>query len=322
MKNSPLKGIHILDLSHRLPGPLASNLLQEMGAQVTKLEDSKFGDPFMDGFFKEMDDSFSLWYQSLNRGKNIERFSFKEEPSQLLSYMDQADLIIMGLPKKLQLSLGLDFDTYAKKRPLTSPVVYLEMIGSHHHTKGMHDINALATARLLDLYLYQASGKEMNHSPQRIAPPFLPIAGISYGAMLANVGVAGLLKATKEKNHYKETVSLEESVQCLLSPFYSKELQKSGQTSFLHNGRYPCYNIYPLADKGHLAVACLEPKYWQKFCELLQLDLKLEQRFHFKSEEVFNVIQTTLSKITSKEALRLFQGEDCCVNVIGATPSL
>ncbi len=41
---SPLEGIKIIDLSRLLPGPYASLLLADMGAQVDKLEDMQGGD--------------------------------------------------------------------------------------------------------------------------------------------------------------------------------------------------------------------------------------------------------------------------------------
>ena len=64
-----LKGKVILDLSHRLPGPLAGKVLADMGAEVIKVEDQKFKDPFIHGLFAEMDPSFPHWYEELNSNK-------------------------------------------------------------------------------------------------------------------------------------------------------------------------------------------------------------------------------------------------------------
>lgn len=319
MKSKPLKHFKVLDLTHRLPGPLAGHLLQDLGAQVIKVEDENFGDPFLDGFFKKMDPSFSHWYQSLNDGKNIQRFSLKENIQRLKEFIQNADIVLMGLPFKLQQSLGVTFEEMSNERAQNSPVVFLEMIGSHDSSKGMHDLNALAQSRLLDLYLYEVTHLDPQISPERIAPPFLPFAGIGYGAMISNMALGSLLKAKEEKCSQKEIISLEESVNSLLGPFYSPELEKTGQKTFLHNGRYPCYNIYPLADKGHLAVACLEPKYWQRFCDLLGLNLKEEQRFEFQDKTIFKTIQKKASELTYSQALELFNDQDCCVDLIGAS---
>ena len=62
----PLSGKTILDLSHRLPGPMAGKLLGDLGARVIKVEDKKFKDPFIYGLFAEMDNSFPIWYENIN----------------------------------------------------------------------------------------------------------------------------------------------------------------------------------------------------------------------------------------------------------------
>lgn len=322
MRSKPLGDFQVLDLTHRLPGPTAGHLLKEMGAHVVKVEDEAFGDPFLDGFFKEMDPSFSLWYQALNNGKDIQRFSLKDNIPRLQEIADKSDIILMGLPPKLQKSYELDFNSIEKRRLEAynkAPFTLIHMTASHNLKKGMHDLNALASQRLLDLHVWEMEQQGLQNT---IAPPFLPIAGIGYGAIIANQALANLLKAKATGKATEETISLEESVKALWSPFYDDALQESGQKRFLHNGRYPCYNIYRLKDHGHLAVASLEPKYWQRFCELLELPLSLDDRFALidqpEGKKVFETITLTCSLLTLKDAKAIFGkgDQDCCVDII------
>ncbi|MCF8060585.1 MAG: CoA transferase [Bacteriovoracaceae bacterium] len=314
MRDKLLSNLTVVDLTHRLPGPLAGHLLSQMGAKTIKIEDNKFGDPFLDGFFKKMDPSFSLWYQALNEGKEIQRFSLKEETTRLIETLKGADIILMGLPEKLQFQLGVDFESL--KKISTKTFSLIEMTSSHSIKKGMHDLNALAKSRLLDLYLYNQS--KSHEDQKRVRPPFLPMAGIGYGAILAQQALAAFILAKELGVSQTSTVSLEESVDSLLTPFFNEELSTTGQREFLHNGRYPCYNLYPLKDVGHLAVACLEEKYWLRFCELLGLGLEEQDRFEFDDPKVFKIIEKTISALTYDDAQKIFRGQDCCVDVLGS----
>jgi crotonobetainyl-CoA:carnitine CoA-transferase CaiB-like acyl-CoA transferase len=55
MSFKPLTGMTIVDLSHRLPGPLCGKLLNDLGANVIKIEDHIFQDPFLSGLFAQFD---------------------------------------------------------------------------------------------------------------------------------------------------------------------------------------------------------------------------------------------------------------------------
>jgi len=72
-----LKGHVFIDLTHRLPGPLAGKILADLGATVIKIEDEKHKDPFLSGAFSAFDQSCENWYEELNRKRQIVRLDFK-----------------------------------------------------------------------------------------------------------------------------------------------------------------------------------------------------------------------------------------------------
>lgn len=73
----PLQGVRIIDFSRMLPGPLATKMLMNMGADVTKIEHpvrkdyAKFALPGREGV--------SELYRELNDGKTILEIDYQKE---------------------------------------------------------------------------------------------------------------------------------------------------------------------------------------------------------------------------------------------------
>jgi alpha-methylacyl-CoA racemase len=73
----PLEGVRILDLSRLYPGPYASLMLSDMGAEVIKIEDPS-GDGIRN-FPPQADDGNSIMLHSLNRGKKSIVLNLKQD---------------------------------------------------------------------------------------------------------------------------------------------------------------------------------------------------------------------------------------------------
>src|SRR5690606_37853355 len=147
-----LKGITIIDLTHRLPGPLAGKVLSDLGAHVIKIEDEIHKDPFLEGSFAEFDESFTDWYQELNKKKQVKRFDFKS-PSikeDIKKELMKADGILLSLSPKLKEKLGLD---ELSLRKLNKPLCVVELKASQFGKQAMHDLNALAASGFLSLHV-------------------------------------------------------------------------------------------------------------------------------------------------------------------------
>jgi len=307
MSYSPLEDITILDFSHRLPGPLSTLQLTRLGAKVIKVEDKSFGDPFDGGSFDAMDSSFSDWYRTLNENKEIRKLDLKSDKEEIAKLVKSADIVLMGLPSKVQKKFALEIDDF---RALRDHGVFMEMTSSREQAFGMHDLNALAKTNLLALHLNENSRQQ-----EWIAPPFLPVAGVTFASHLATEMLAALIHAQKKKTWVARVAALEEAVQFLLAPLYSKALSESAQKEFLHNGRYPCYAIYPLKDKGYLAVASVEQKYWDRFCQAFNLDIEAPLRFSSEAS-VFSEVARSIRALEFQQAQALSEGLDACVTLI------
>ena len=104
----PLNGIKIIDFSTLLPGPLATLILAEAGAEVIKIEkpggeDMRRSPPFIDGE--------SILFGVLNRGKRSIELDIKskEGSNKIKSLIKSADVVIDQFRPWVMERLGLDF---------------------------------------------------------------------------------------------------------------------------------------------------------------------------------------------------------------------
>ena len=306
MSFRPLEGMKIIDLSHRLPGPLCGKILTDLGASVIKVEDHVFQDPFNSGLFAKFDTSFLSWYENLNSGKKIERFDFNNPGDQekIHQLVTGADAVILGIPGKTREKLKVT-DADLK---LNKPFVAIELLASATSIQSMHDLNAMAMTGLLSLYVAGRSEKVID-------PPFLPIAGISFGHKGATDLLAGFIKATKVNQTQFVKTYMDQVTEEILGIFWPESDRKVDKTRFLHNGVYPCYSLYQTKDKKYVALAAVEEKFWIRFTEVFNIKTELD-RFHHEDSKLFDLIAEHMAGLGQKEIADMIRGEDLCLSII------
>jgi alpha-methylacyl-CoA racemase len=306
MSFRPLENMTIIDFSHRLPGPLCGKILMDLGATVIKIEDHIFQDPFLSGLFAQFDSSFISWYKNLNEGKQVLRFDFesKDDQKKIHDLVISADAVIMGIPLKTREKLKItDHDLTLKK-----PMVVIELLASATEKKSMHDLNALAMTGLLSLYVAGQTAKIVD-------PPFLPIAGISFGHKAATDLLASYIKATKDNQTQFVKTYLDQVTKEVLGIFWPKEDRVLGRTKFLHNGVYPCYSLYQTKDLKYVALAAVEEKFWNRFCEVFKIE-STHDRFFNEDHSLFELISNEVGKYNLFEIESKIANEDLCLSII------
>lgn len=285
-----LFGINILDLTQRLPGPFATQILAGLGARVTKA--TPIGKE--DAFIKEgkVDYIFSVWYENLNKNKIIKSINFEDELQLLI---DKSDIILTSSSTLLS--------TFSLKEKAV-----LITKGGSGKLKSMHDLNAISQTKSFHLYTH-------NKNEAIIDPPYLPFAGIAFAQQMATEALALLLKVKMNKETITETVYLDQVTPFIFDHFWNEELDKKGDTKFLHNGLFPCYNIYRTKDAKYVSLAAVEEKFWLKFSEIFKLSLKKEDRFD-TSEGIFNLLIKTFSSLTLSEIIHLVGSNDICLTFV------
>ena len=113
----PLTGIRVLDFSTLLPGPLATLLLAEAGAEVTKIERPGTGDE-MRGYTPKFGTD-SVNFALLNRGKRSIAIDLKAKDavSRLKPLLQGADVIVEQFRPGVMDRLGLGYGAVTAINP-------------------------------------------------------------------------------------------------------------------------------------------------------------------------------------------------------------
>jgi CoA:oxalate CoA-transferase len=114
---TPLDGILILDLTHVLAGPFATQTLQDLGARVIKVERPGTGDdtrafpPFLQGE--------SAYFATLNAGKQSIALDLKSPPDRAIfeRLLIRADVLVENYRPGVMARLGYGWDTLHARLP-------------------------------------------------------------------------------------------------------------------------------------------------------------------------------------------------------------
>ena len=122
----PLEGIRVVDFTQVVAGPVATLLLAELGAQVTKIEYPGIGDiTRSSGFSKGGLNSAAL---NCNRGKRSIQIDLKASAGRkvALNLIREADVVVQSMrPGKIN-ELGLDYETIKETNP---SIIYVSLSG-------------------------------------------------------------------------------------------------------------------------------------------------------------------------------------------------
>ena len=265
----PLAGVRILDLTRLLPGGFCTLMLADLGADVVKVEDPGPGDygRSMPPFLDTPDGPLGAMFAALNRGKRSVALDLKSAAgrAQFLQLVVSADVVVEGFRPGVMTRLGLDADSLLAVNPR---LVYCALTGygqdGPRALAAGHDINYIGVTGVLD-------GIGASDGPPAI--PGAQAADLS-GAYAAAVGIlAALLRRERAGVGGVVDTSMAEAVFALVSlPWaeWAATGAAAGRGAHLPSGGWACYNVYRAGDGRHVALGCLEPKFWVAFCQLVE----------------------------------------------------
>ena len=309
----PLEGLFVLDFSTLLPGPMATLLLAEAGAEVVKVERPGRGEE-MRGYAPAWGRD-SVNFAMLNRGKKSIALDLKSEAdrAKLQPLIARADIIVEQFRPGVMARLGLD---YAAVSAINPRAIYCSITGygqtGPKRDVAGHDLNYIGDSGLLAL--------SMGAPGAGVVPPAL-IADIAGGAYPA---VMNILLALQERQRTNKGCYLDVAMTDNMFPFLYWAMgsglaagQWPGNGTDLVTGGTPRYRLYATADGKTVAAAPIEQKFWDAFCQIVELDPALRDDTRDAAATTAEVARL-IAAADSATWRKRFAGVDCCCSVVAS----
>ena len=255
----PLHGVRVIEIASLAPAPFGCMVLADLGADVLRVDrpdrSGRQALPPVD---------------PLCRSRRSIRLNLKDPAGVdvLLRLTDGADVLVEAFRPGVAERLGFGPDVCAARNPR---LIYARMTGWGQDgpladTAG-HDIDYIAVSGSLDP-IGRAGGAPV--------PPLNLVGDFGGGGMLLAVGVlAALLERERSGLGQVVDAAMVDGSALLASFLYGLRAAGAWQdergTNVLDGGA-PFYDTYATADRRHMAVGALEPKFYAELLDRLGLD--------------------------------------------------
>src|SRR4051794_1263820 len=249
-----LDGLRVLDLTVWRPGPYATQLLAEHGADVLKVEPPG-GDPM-----RSMPDLFDI----LGAGKRSIVLDLKrdDDRERCLDLAAEADVFVESYRPGVADRLGVGYEAVAARNPA---IVYCSVsgfgaLGPLAPLPG-HDVNYLA---------YSGTLRPRGGEPRE---PTIPISDLGGGVAAAFAIAVACLGAQRDGRGERIDVSVADVLATWVGPVGPVRMVDLDAPL---NGA-PGYGVFPTADDRHVAIGIMnEDHFWVGLCRALDLGVHEE----------------------------------------------
>jgi len=265
-QNTLLSSLKILDFSTLLPGPFATLMLADMGADVIHIESPSRMDlvrimpPYADGQ--------TTAHAYLNRNKRSVAFDLKDPANiqKIKELVQEYDIIVEQFRPNVMARLGLDYETLSKINPrlIYCSITGYGQTGSYKDRAG-HDINYISLSGIAG-HSGRADG----------LPPAMgiQIADVAGGSLH---GVIGILAAVIERHTsglgQHIDISMTDCAFSLNTMAGAAQVaggEAQGPEQGMLNGA-TFYDYYQTEDKRFISIGSLEPQFLMGLAQALAL---------------------------------------------------
>ncbi|MGH8793314.1 MAG: CaiB/BaiF CoA transferase family protein [Stackebrandtia sp.] len=301
----PLHGVKVVEIASMAPGPFATMVLADLGAEVLRIDraDAATGaDPSRPP------------PEPLGRGCRSVAVDLKRDGGAELALrlIEQADVLVEGFRPGVCERLGIGPDDCAARNPR---LVYARITGWGQTgplaQRAGHDVNYLALSGALH---------PIGPGDAPPTPPINYVADFGGGGMLLVVGVlSGLLERERSGRGQVVDAAMTEGaglLSAMLHGHLASGLWREARGVNVLDGSAPFYTTYECADGKFVAVGALEPQFYAALTAGLGLD-DLPNQFHVASWPRMRArFAAAFASKSRDEWASLFADVDACVTPV------
>ncbi|MBT2373972.1 CaiB/BaiF CoA transferase family protein [Pseudomonas fluorescens] len=312
--SGPLASLKVLDFSTLLPGPFASLLLADMGAEVLRIESPTRMDLLR--VLPPHDHGVSASHAYLNRNKRSLALDLKQaEAVEIVRQLvKDHDIVLEQFRPGVMERLGLGYEALKAINP---KLIYVSITGygqtGPYKDRAGHDINYLALAGVASYTGRQDSGP---------VPLGVQLADVGGGSLHAVIGLLAAVIARQQSGvgQYLD-VSMTDcafSFNAMAGAGYlACGVEPDWENQVLNGGSF--YDYYRSRDGRWLSVGSLEPAFMQQLCAALGRPELAAQGLSPKPEQqkaLKQALQIEFEKRSFAELCALFAATDACVEPV------
>jgi crotonobetainyl-CoA:carnitine CoA-transferase CaiB-like acyl-CoA transferase len=302
-----LEGLRVLDVSQNLAGPYCSQILADLGAEITKVEPPK-GDAAR-AWAPPRWGGQSPLFLSVNRGKRSIQIDLKSTEGKdiLWALIEEADVFLQASRAGVIERLGFDYESVRARRP---DLIYVS-VTAYGPTGPLKDQPGYDPLMQAYSGLMSITGHDAD-APARVGASVVDFGTGMWGAM-------GVLSALHKRNATGEGSHVTTSLLDTAIGWVSYHL-----TSYIATGEIPGpmgsgfpmispYRAFPTSD-GTLVIAAGNDATFQRLCEALGLaELATDQRFATNPvrvehrDELFDLLATAIRPYTRSDLWTLLK---------------
>ena len=272
-QTGPLTGIRVLDLTINVLGPLATQILGDMGADVIKIE-APDGDPMRHSGFSKNPGMASL-FMNTNRNKRSVVLDLKREPAleALMRLVETADVLVHSMRPKTAGRLGISYEAVSARNPR---IVYA--YGPGYRSDGPHRERGA-----FDDVIQGESGVAAMIGRSAGEPRYVPMVLADKFCGHALASAIGMALFSRERTGKGQEVSVPmletmlsfNLVEHLWTNFFEEDRENLGYSRIFSPHRRP----YATRD-GHICMLAVSDEQWRRvFAVIGRPELARDERF-------------------------------------------